>query len=261
MEKLVKQRDNSVVTSLQPSCGSVEALFQVAELFPIPIQVFTPDGDTVFANRAVLEMWNIADSAQIVGRYNLLKDPVVNERLGLSDYVQRIFAGEIMVVPDVKVPLEDFARWYQAKNTRFGVEAMYTDILNFPIRNERAEIAYIVSVFISTRMYPEKADVAKARACIEAHWQDEFDLDNIAAFVHMSKYHLARMFKKHVGMTPFGYYQDVKINRIKQALRDANHSVSDAFAACGVTYSGNMTRLFKQKTGMTPTQYRKSLRA
>lgn len=260
MKKLMKQQDNSVIAALQPISGSVEALFEVAELFPIPIQIFSPDGTTIFANQAVLEMWNISSAEQIVGRYNLLKDYVVNERLGLSEYVQRIFEGEIIVVPEVKVPLEDFARWYQAKDPAFGVEAMYTDILNFPIRNEQGEISCIVSVFISTKMYPEKADVAKVREYIETHWLEEFDLDGIAAFVHMSRYHLARMFKKHVGVTPYSYYQDVKIGRIKQALRDANRSVSDAFAACGVEYSGNMARLFRQKTGMTPSQYRKSQR-
>jgi len=258
MKKLVQQPDNSFLAALQPVSGSVEALFQVAELFPIPIQIFSPDGTTVFANRAVLEMWNILDAQQIVGRYNLLKDHVVNERLGLADYVHRIFGGEILLVPDVKVPLDAFSQWYRARDPGFGVESMYTDILNFPVRGEHAAITHIVSVFLSTRMYRGKADIARAKEYIEKRWLEEFDLDGVAGYVHLSRYHFARLFKKHTGMTPYGFYQDIKIGKLKQALRDTNSTITEAFAACGMEYSGSMARLFKEKTGMTPSQYRRS---
>ena len=258
MGMLVKQQDNSFIMGLQSVSGCIEILFQAAEMFPIPIQIFSPDGVTVYANRAVLEMWNISDQSQIVGKYNLLKDPIVNDRLGLSDCIQRIFKGESMVVPDVKVPLEDFSRWYQQRDPDFSVESMYTDILNFPIRDEMNEITHIVSAFISTRMYLGKSDIARAREYIEKHCTEAFDLDKIAGIVHLSRYHFARLFKKHTGMTPYSYYQDVKIGRLKQALRDKNYSITEAFTVCGLEYSGGMARLFIQKTGMTPSQYRKS---
>jgi transcriptional regulator GlxA family with amidase domain len=67
------------------------------------------------------------------------------------------------------------------------------------------------------------------------------------------------MFKKETGTTPYGYYQDIKIRKLKDALRDTNLSVTQAFAACGVEYSGNLAKVFKEKVGMTPTQYRKTL--
>jgi len=234
-------------------------LFQVAELFPVPIQIFAPDGSTVFANRATLDAWNISDASQIVGRYNLLKDPVVNERLGLGDYVRRVFAGETVRVPDVRVPLEDFSKWYEARDDHYGIRSMYVDILNFPILDDTRAITHIVSVFIPGRIYLGQPDIARAREYIEAHWLDEFDLEKAAAAAGMSRYHFARVFKKHTGITPYGYYQDIKIRKLKDALRDTNLSVAQAFAACGVEYSGSLARLFRSRVGMTPTQYRSSL--
>ena len=71
----------------------MELLYQVLERFPLPIKVFTPDGNVVFANRTMLEMWNISEPAQLIGKYNLINDPVVNERLGLSEYVHRTCQG------------------------------------------------------------------------------------------------------------------------------------------------------------------------
>ncbi|MGI5919984.1 MAG: helix-turn-helix domain-containing protein [Christensenellales bacterium] len=265
--------DNAdIPASFQTVFGNEAALFQVAELFPIPIQIFTPDGMTAFANRALLEMWNISDASQIVGRYNLIQDPVVNEELRLREYVQRVFRGEVVRVRDAKLPLKAFSEWYRPRRPDYAVKSMYLDILNFPIFDENRSMTHVVSVFIPTKVYTGQPGVAKAREYIETHWLEAFDMDKVAqsvhleAFdmdkvaqsVHLSRYHLARLFKKQTGMTPYGYYQHVKIQKIREALRDTSITVAQAFASCGVAYSGNYARLFREKTGMTPTQYRKS---
>lgn len=259
MDKFIQSQDNQILASLQAVFGNEETLFQVAELFPVPIQVFTPDGMTVFANRAILEMWNISDTSQIVGRYNLIKDVVVNERLGLKECVRRVFQGETIRVPDVKVPLDDFSQWYAPRDPDYPIRSMYVDILNFPIFNEDKKITHIVSVFTTNKVYFGKSDVAKAKEYIETHWMDEFDIEKTARAVNLSRYHLARVFKKQTDMAPYSYYQDVKIKRLKEALRNADLSISQAFASCGVAYSGHIAKAFRDKVGMTPTQYRKSL--
>jgi PAS domain-containing protein len=190
-------RDNEdILASFQPVFGNVEALFQVAELFPIPIQIFTPDGMTAFANRTLLEMWNISDASQIVGRYNLIRDPVVNEELKLREYVQRVFRGEVVRVRDAKLPLKAFSQWFRPRRSDYAVKSMYLDIFNFPIFNENRSMTHIVSVFIPTRVYTGQSDVAKVREYIETHWLEEFDMDKVAQSVHLSRYHLARIFKK-----------------------------------------------------------------
>jgi len=125
--------DNTdIPASFQAVFGNEAALFQVAELFPIPIQIFTPDGMTAFANRALLEMWNISDTSQIVGRYNLIQDPVVNEELRLREYVQRVFRGEVVRVRDAKLPLKAFSEWYRPRRLDYTVKSMYLDNSTFP---------------------------------------------------------------------------------------------------------------------------------
>lgn len=234
-----------------------ELLFQMAQLFPIPIQIFKPDGDIIFINDAVLKMWNISDTNQILGKYNLIEDPFVNEKSGLSEYIRRTFRGEIVLVPDVKIPLEDFWVWYKTRSTDYDIESMYTDILNFPIYNEYRAITQIMCVFLTTRIYRGKSDMARAKEYMENHLLEEFDLNKISQAAHLSRYHFVRRFKKHTGMTPHRYYQELKINKLKEALRDRNLTVSEAFFSCGISYHGNFAKLFKKKVGMTPSQYRK----
>jgi AraC-like DNA-binding protein len=34
---------------------------------------------------------------------------------------------------------------------------------------------------------------------IDNHWKEEFDIDKLAEYVHMSRYHYTRLFKEHTG--------------------------------------------------------------
>lgn len=259
MDSVSRQPNSRIMASLQSVLGDEKMLFQVAELFPIPIEVYRPDGALIFCNRALAEFWNLSDETELVGKFNLLQDPITNDELGLRDYVQRIFTGELVLVPDSRVPLDRFATLYKPRHPDFDVESMYCDILSFPIRDAEGAMTHIVSIFITTRMYLGKSDVAVAKEYIENHWLEEFDMDSIAQAVSLSRYHFARLFKKHTGMTPYSYYQDIKLRRLKEALCNTNLSITEAFATCGMAYSGNFARVFREKVGMTPSQYRKSM--
>lgn len=250
---------NNLVQSFQSAFGNEELLFQLVDLFPIPIEIFAPDGTSVFVNRACCELWNVPGPEQIVGNYNILEDPVVNDELGLREYVRRGFEGETLSVSDIKVPFDDMASRYEARDSSFDVFALYTDITCFPIWDKEQKIAYIVNVFITKSLYQGRPDISKAREFMDRHWLDEFDLAKVAESVNLSTYHFARLFKKHTGETPYSCYKKIKVGKLKEKLRDQNISISEAFAACGVDYNGAFARIFRETTGMSPSEYRESI--
>lgn len=248
--------------SSKPSLSVVresELLFQVAELFPIPIQIFAKNGDIVYINEAVLKMWNVKDTSEILGKYNLLRDPFANGQPELNIAIHKAFQGEVTLIPDVRIPLESFWEWYNTRSSGWDIEAIYTDILNFPVAEVDGQMAFLVSVFFTSRVYQGRPEVAKAREYLENHWREEFHLDKVAEAAGLSPSHLARLFKKHTGMTLYGYYQKNKVDRLKEALQNKNLSVAEAFLSCGFSYPGNFTRFFKAHVGMTPSQYRKTM--
>ena len=236
-----------------------EQLFQIAELFPIPIQIFAKNGDIVYINEAVLRMWNVKDASKILGTYNLLTDPFANEKPELRAGIRSVYAGEVTLVPDVRIPLDSFWEWYAHRSPVWNIEAIYTDILNFPVFYANGQIAYVVSLFFTSRIYQGRPEVAKAREYLENHWREEFDIDKVAEAASLSPSHLARVFKKHSGMTLYEYYQQIRVNRLKKALQNKNLSIAEAFVACGFPYPGNFARFFREHMGMTPSQYRKAL--
>ena len=236
-----------------------EILFQVMELLPIPIQIFKSNGDIIFVNEAVLKMWNVLDTRQIIGKYNLLTDPLVNEQFGLKDDILRAFRGEVVLISDIRVPLESFWEWYKKRSDSYDIESIYTDILNFPVFSEDGKVMHIISVFLTSRIYQGNSDVIKAKEYLENHWREKFDIEKTAEVVHLRPSQLTCIFKKHTGMTPFSYYQELKVNKLKEALRDKNLSITEACESCGIEYHGNFAKLFKERVGMTPSLYQRTI--
>ncbi|HBV68344.1 MAG TPA: AraC family transcriptional regulator [Clostridiales bacterium] len=235
------------------SLGTNKEVFEkIVELFPFPVQVCTKHGTVVMCNEAFLKVFKIQDGNIMNGRFNLLHDPD-NEKWGLKEYIPRAFHGETIHINDIKVPTQDLI--YKFSDRELCNENIFQNITMFPIYNNN-QLEYVVSVFITSRHYHDREEIMKGKEYIESHWLDEFDIDRVAYAVNLSKYHFTRLFKKHTGVTPYGYYQDIKISKLKEKLCDVNLSISQVFADCGVDYNGNFAKVFKEKEGMTPSQYR-----
>ena len=51
-------------------------LAQVLNRLPVPLGVFDQKGNTVFVNQACLETFNVRGPEELVGKFNVLKDPI-----------------------------------------------------------------------------------------------------------------------------------------------------------------------------------------
>jgi len=49
MNEHIHERQNDLAQSFQSAFGNEDLLSQLVDLFPIPIEVFAPDGTTVFS--------------------------------------------------------------------------------------------------------------------------------------------------------------------------------------------------------------------
>jgi AraC family transcriptional regulator len=234
-----------------------EELFKkIVESFPIPIQVLLPDGTAVFSNNAFIKVFRIPGKEIIDGKYNILQDPNI-EKWGLKEVLLKAFQGESIQLYDKKVPAQDLVNRISSMELSF--ESIFQNISTFPIYNEDKQLSHVVAVFVTLRLYHDRDEIMKSKEYIESHWLEEFDIDDVARAVSLSKYHFARLFKNHTGITPYGYYQDVKISKLKEKLCDISLSISQAFTDCGVDYNGNFAKVFREKVGMTPSQYRASV--
>ena len=235
--------------------GNQELLSQFLDMHPTPIEIFAPDGTSMFVNRACMEMFNHHDLSLIVGVFNLKYDPHCLEHMG-QEAMDSIFKGESYTVLDLPVPVKDFIEQGKTKEKPF--EAATVDAFFLPLWDGET-FACTVCHFAIKNMYYGRTDIAKAQEYIRQNWLDEFDVDKTARTVGLSRRHFHRIFKEVTGFTPNEFYQNVKIEKIKEKLLDETLSVEQVFADCGVEIHGAYHKLFKEKTKMSPLEYRKKM--
>lgn len=250
---LYEQKKHEDPWPFQSLYENKELFAQIVKKFPYPMHICAPDGTMLFANEAFFEFVK-SPTRELIKGNNLRNNPNL-DRWGVKDFVRRSYQGEIVHAYDLRVPLQELIEKYGG-NAELLSESLYHNMTAFPIRDAHHKIAYIVTVFTTSRYYQGRNEVIRGKEYIDDHWKEEFDIDKLTDIVHMSRYHYTRLFKQHTGITPYNYYQDIKIGKLKEKLCDANLSITQAFDECGVDYNGSFAKKFKQKVGMTPSQYR-----
>jgi len=251
---LHEQRQDMDVRSFQSLYENKELFVEIMKQFPYPMHICEADGTMLLANEAFLKFVKVSNPEKIFRKHNVLQDPDL-ERWGVKEFVMRAYQGETVHAYDVKVPVQELIDKFSGKK-EVVFESLFHNMTAFPIYNGNNQLLYVVTVFVTSRYYNDKQEIMKGKEYIEDHWMEEFDIDKMANTVNLSRYHYTRLFKKHTDMTPYQYYQDIKIGKLKEKMCDKNLSVAQVFAECGVDYNGNFAKIFKQKVGMTPSQYR-----
>jgi AraC-like DNA-binding protein len=251
---LHEQRQDMDVRSFQSLYENKELFVEIIKQFPYPMHICEADGTMLLANEAFLKFVKVSNPEKIFRKHNVLQDPDL-ERWGVKEFVMRAYQGETVHAYDIKVPVQELIDKFSGKK-EVVFESLFHNMTAFPIYNGNNQLLYVVTVFVTSRYYNDKEEIMKGKEYIEDHWMEEFDIDKMANTVNLSRYHYTRLFKKHTDMTPYQYYQDVKISKLKEKMCDKNLSVAQVFAECGVDYNGNFAKIFKQKVGMTPSQYR-----
>ena len=80
--------------------ASEKSFRTLMEQSPIAMQIYDQNGLLINANKAFLELWDIKDLNEVVGKYNLLKDAHLS-RLNLVETFKKAFAGDQVEINDV----------------------------------------------------------------------------------------------------------------------------------------------------------------
>jgi AraC family transcriptional regulator len=95
-----------------------------------------------------------------------------------------------------------------------------------------------------------------AIAYIEEHLASDLSLSDIAAVVHLSPYHFARLFKESIGVPPHQYVIGRRVERAKLLLSTTNWSLTTIAHTVGFAHESHLALHFKRLTGLTPRSYR-----
>ena len=99
------------------------------------------------------------------------------------------------------------------------------------------------------------ARVEKAIRFIEENFKRRPNLDEIAASVHLSRYHFDRLFKRWAGISPMRFLQFLTLDYTKGLLAEAESLLETALSA-GLSGPGRLHDLFVTFEAMTPGEYK-----
>ena len=72
--------------------------------------------------------------------------------------------------------------------------------------------------------------------------------------------HLARVFRRHVGVSLGAYVRCLRLERAAARLAASEDPISEIAVECGFTDQSHLTRAFHSRTGTTPNRYRRAAR-
>jgi AraC-like DNA-binding protein len=101
----------------------------------------------------------------------------------------------------------------------------------------------------------EPAAVGRVKAYLRAHYAEPVTIDRLAHITRLNRAHLMRTFTRTVGMPPYTYLTQIRVERAKTLLA-AGQTPAETALAVGFADQSHLNRHFKKLTGTTPRRYR-----
>lgn len=106
---------------------------------------------------------------------------------------------------------------------------------------------------------PNHDRLADIMTYIGAYSFGKIMLDEVADSCNVSKYHICRLFKSKLGITPVEYITFARIRRAVAKLLYTNHTIARISSDLGFYSPNYFTTLFKNYFGMLPSELRKNV--
>ncbi len=107
------------------------------------------------------------------------------------------------------------------------------------------------------RLSPDDRHLQQAQDYLEQHYAEDVSLERLAQLVHLSPYHLSRLFHARLGLPPHAYLNQVRVRHARRLLAQ-RLPIAEIALAVGFADQSHLTKAFKRIVGVSPGQYSRS---
>jgi AraC family transcriptional regulator, glycine betaine-responsive activator len=139
-------------------------------------------------------------------------------------------------------------------NDRFGAE-LGQEVMNMCLLTQRRDEADSQTGSLAARLGTRHDKLLQAAAYLEAHIEEELDLDGCADHLNLSRRQIERLFNRYLGITPVRYMNDLRLARGRALLAETDMKVTDVAVACGYASTSHFSKSFRKKYGVSPYRF------
>lgn len=225
-------------------------------------------GEAVFINAGRLHRGYSEDSEQISNTIVFSADILCPDsssewyQILIDDWIHSDVHG-IILRPDLSwmnAILQEINRIFQEERKKdLGYQFM-----------QKASICRIFTELIRNMPYatrPTGAESERQRRLrriltyITKHYMENVTLKSLSRTAQISEAECSRFFHDMMGMTPFEYLNQYRIEKSCEMLPDSEKSIGEIALECGFNSFSYFSKRFKEIMYMTPKEYRKKIRS
>jgi len=121
------------------------------------------------------------------------------------------------------------------------------------------EIVVEISSVVARRKISISDDVLRVKNYLDNHLEGQVTLQELSDLTQKSQAQTIRVFKKEIGVTPYAYFLNKKIEQAKILLHNSDITIKDIATRLSFNDEYYFSNLFKQKTGLSPLYYRRAM--
>jgi len=92
---------------------------------------------------------------------------------------------------------------------------------------------------------------------LHEHYTEHIELADLAELFFVSRHHLAREFRRHVGTSIITYVTALRVDQARRLLQETELPVAEIATRVGFSNVTHFNRVFRERTGATPTTVRR----
>lgn len=139
-------------------------------------------------------------------------------------------------------------------NDRFGPE-LGQEVMNMCLLTQRRVEEDMQISSLAARLGTRHDKLLQAAAYLEAHIEEDFDLDACAAHLALSRRQIERLFSRYLNITPVRYMNDLRLARGRSLLAETDMKVTEVAVACGYASTSHFSKSFRKKYGVSPYRF------
>ncbi|MDB5665029.1 GlxA family transcriptional regulator [Cypionkella sp.] len=139
-------------------------------------------------------------------------------------------------------------------NDRFGA-ALGQEVMNMCLLTQRRQEEDLQTTSLAARLGTRHDKLLQAAAYLEAHIEEDFDLDACAAHLSLSRRQIERLFNRYLNITPVRYMNDLRLARGRSLLAETDMKVTEVAVACGYASTSHFSKSFRKKYGTSPYRF------